>query len=66
MSSIKVLDTTDSIQIRELEDEYCLLDINGAKTALSYDAAYDLALRLAYFIQQMDSKAPVENELELH
>ena len=53
----KVFDETDGIQLQQVGEDHCLVDFEGTRIVLSYDATCDLATRLAYFLCQVEENA---------
>jgi len=52
----KFFEGAHSIAMYELKDEICMIDFEGERILLSFDAAYDLAIRLARFIQNASDR----------
>lgn len=52
--TVGYFDTMESITLTQVGEEDCLIDFAGERVVLSYDAACDLAMRLAFFMQRID------------
>lgn len=49
-------DNLDGIFVSPLGEDDCLIDFQGSRVVLSYDAMYELALKLAEIIQETDQR----------
>lgn len=49
----RYLDNTDNVILAETNTDDVMVDINGEKFVMSYDAFYDLTLRMGYLAQKM-------------
>ena len=50
------LDTTERIRLASLSDDQFLLGVENQNIVLSYDALYDLTLRLTMLMQYADAQ----------
>lgn len=58
MTPTQYFESTDQVQIQKIGEDECFLVLGESKHVFSYDAIYDLALRLAGFIHHVQGSEP--------
>ena len=53
------VDDHDPVSVTTIGDDHALMDLKGRRIVLTYDAAYDLALRLGRWLQQTSAGSDV-------
>lgn len=59
----RLIESAEAVHVSDLGDGHCVLDLQGAKTVLSYDAAFDLAMKFAHWLQKSDETERDEESL---
>lgn len=54
MSQINIIHEDSEITIREGSADRCLIEIGNQKLIMSFDAAFELALKLATYLDSVD------------
>ncbi|MDX9731743.1 MAG: hypothetical protein RBT63_08235 [Bdellovibrionales bacterium] len=55
-------DCGDCIDVQRIGVDDCQMELGDARVVLSYDAAYELAIRLSRFIQSVQNLTETETE----